>query len=74
VVENVKIRTIQPIINASVAKGSQVMTDEFNIYNKVKENGYDRILINIPSSFRLGIEFPQPMYPLGRVGHDPCKV
>lgn len=41
VVENVKIKTIQPIINNSVAKGSQVMTDEFNIYNKVKDNGYD---------------------------------
>ena len=41
VVENVKIKTIQPIINSLVAQGSQVMTDEFNIYNKVKENGYD---------------------------------
>jgi transposase len=41
VVENIKTRTIQPIINAAIAKGSTVMTDEFNIYNKVKENGYD---------------------------------
>lgn len=40
VVENIRIATIQPIINDSVAKGTQVMTDEFNIYNRVRDNGY----------------------------------
>jgi transposase-like protein/predicted RNA-binding Zn-ribbon protein involved in translation (DUF1610 family) len=40
VVSNVQIKTIQPIINASVEKGSSVMTDEFNIYNHVARNGY----------------------------------
>lgn len=41
VVENIKIKTIQPIINSSVVKGTMVMTDEFNVYNRVKDNGYD---------------------------------
>jgi len=41
VVENVRIKTIQPIINESVVRGATVMSDEFNIYNRVKENGYN---------------------------------
>ena len=41
VVENIRIKTIQPIINESVVRGATVMSDEFNIYNKVKDNGYE---------------------------------
>lgn len=41
VVENIKIKTIQPIINESVVRGATVMSDEFNIYNRVKDNGYE---------------------------------
>lgn len=41
VVENIKIKTIQPIINESVVRGATVMSDEFNIYNRVKDNGYN---------------------------------
>lgn len=37
-VENVKMATLQPIIEANVAKGSNVMTDELHSYNKLSEN------------------------------------
>ncbi len=41
VVESIKIKTIQPIIDSSVIKGTTIMTDEFNVYNRVKQSGYD---------------------------------
>lgn len=41
VVPNVQTRTIQPIVNSSVEKNSDVMTDEFNIYNALTKNGYN---------------------------------
>jgi len=41
VVDNVKVKTIQPLINENVAKGSTMMTDEFLSYNKVSRSGYD---------------------------------
>jgi transposase-like protein len=41
VVESIRIKTIQPIIDSSVIKGTTIMTDEFNVYNRVKQSGYD---------------------------------
>ena len=40
VVENVKKETITPIVNANVEKGSQVYTDEFNVYKSLPAMGY----------------------------------
>ena len=39
---DVKQITIQPIIEAFVEKGSQVYTDEYDIYNRLNEWGYHR--------------------------------
>ena len=39
--ENVKQKTIQPIIEQIVAKGSLIYTDEYNIYNRLQQWGYD---------------------------------
>lgn len=41
VVDHIRIKTIQPIIDSSVVKGTTLMTDEFNVYNRVKKSGYD---------------------------------
>lgn len=38
--ENVQQTTIQPIIEATVAVGSQVYTDEYGIYNLLSSWGY----------------------------------
>ena len=38
--ENVQQTTIQPIIEKVVAKGSLIYTDEYNIYNKLEQWGY----------------------------------
>lgn len=40
VVTNVKSSTIMPLLKESVVVGTTLMTDEFNIYNKVEQNGY----------------------------------
>lgn len=40
--ENVKQKTIKPIIEAVVKKGSTVYTDEYDIYSRLNEWGYDR--------------------------------
>ncbi|MBI2039090.1 MAG: IS1595 family transposase [Candidatus Niyogibacteria bacterium] len=40
VVENVKSKTIMPIIQQSVRKQSIIFTDEFKSYNRVGSNGY----------------------------------
>lgn len=45
VVGNVKSKTVQPIINSTVKKGSTVMTDEFNIYNRVRKSGYSHEVV-----------------------------
>jgi len=37
---NVKQKTIAPLIQATIAPGSQVYTDEYNIYNRLTEWGY----------------------------------
>jgi len=38
--DNVKQKTIKPIIKKFIAGGSNVFTDEYNIYSKVKSWGY----------------------------------
>ena len=44
--ENVQQKTIQPIIKRFVAKGSTLYTDEYAIYNRVTEWGYDHHTVN----------------------------
>ena len=39
-VENVQSKTIMPIVNTSIEKGTQVYTDEFNAYNSLRSMGY----------------------------------
>jgi transposase-like protein len=46
VVENVKQKTIQPILEGSIQKNSIIYTDEYNIYNKVKDWGYEHKVVN----------------------------
>ncbi len=46
VVENVKSSTVMPIMRSSVALGSNVMTDEFPIYNSVRKSGYNHGVVN----------------------------
>ena len=38
---NVQRATIEPLIRGAIAVGSVVHTDEYNIYNKLREWGYD---------------------------------
>lgn len=45
VVESINIKTIQPIIDRQVTKGSSIVTDEFNVYNRVKKSGYEHYTI-----------------------------
>ena len=39
--DNVKQKTIQPIIERCIAKGSLLYTDEYNIYDRLSSWGYD---------------------------------
>lgn len=39
-VENVKSKTLMPMLRENVALGSAVMTDEFPVYNRVSKDGY----------------------------------
>jgi len=39
--ENVKQRTIFPLIQATIASGTMVYTDEYDIYNRLQEWGYE---------------------------------
>jgi transposase-like protein len=43
---NVKQTTIKPIIEACVAKDSQVFTDECNIYKRLTQWGYNHQTVN----------------------------
>lgn len=43
---NVQQATIKPVINANVAHGSLVFTDEYNIYNRLVEWGYAHKTVN----------------------------
>lgn len=38
---NVKQTTIKPVIEAAVAKGTQIYTDEYDIYARLPQWGYD---------------------------------
>ena len=40
--DNVKQKTIEPIIRTTIAKGTIIYTDEYDIYNKLPEWGYER--------------------------------
>lgn len=46
VVHNVQTETIKPIILARVEPGSELHTDEYNIYNFAQEAGYDHYTVN----------------------------
>lgn len=41
VVPNVKMATLQPLINLNAEKNSTIMTDELRSYSRVKVNGYN---------------------------------
>lgn len=45
-VDNVKMSTIRPIMRENIELGANVMTDEFNIYNRVSEDGFIHEKIN----------------------------
>lgn len=40
VIPNVKLKTLQPLINSSIVKNSRIMTDELRSYSRVASNGY----------------------------------
>jgi len=44
--DNVQQTTIQPLIQATVAQGTQMYTDEFVIYNRLPEWGYLHTTVN----------------------------
>ena len=44
--ENVQQRTIEPIITELVKRGSQLYTDEYNIYNRLESWGYPHKRVN----------------------------
>jgi len=44
--ENVKQKTIQPLIEATVEMGSLIYTDEYNIYHRLTEWGYEHKSVN----------------------------
>lgn len=44
--ENVQQTTIQPIIQAQVVPGTQVYTDEYNIYSRLSKWGYAHKTVN----------------------------
>jgi len=46
VVDNVQRKTIRPIIEKTVAKGSTIHTDEYTIYEKLPEWGYPHRVVN----------------------------
>jgi transposase-like protein len=43
---NVRQATIKPLIKATVAEGSLVFTDEYNIYGRLEEWGYEHKSVN----------------------------
>lgn len=44
--DNVQQQTIQPLIQTHVVLGTQVYTDEYNIYSRLTEWGYDHQTVN----------------------------
>ena len=45
-VENVKTKTVMPLIHKYVEAGSSMMTDEYGIYNTLEKNGYKHETVN----------------------------
>lgn len=45
VVSNVKSETLIPIVNEKVEKGTEVHTDQFNVYNPLTRNGYQHSVV-----------------------------
>jgi len=43
---NVRQATIKPLIKATVAEGNLVFTDEYNIYGRLEEWGYEHKSVN----------------------------
>lgn len=43
---DVKQHTIKPVIQGTIIPGTQVMTDEYNIYNQLTESGYGHKTVN----------------------------
>lgn len=46
VLSNVQQKTIKPVIEATVAKGTLIVTDEYNIYARLEEWGYAHKTVN----------------------------
>ena len=46
---NVQQTTIKPIIEANVAEGTQIYTDEYNIYARLEKWGYKHKTVNYSS-------------------------
>ena len=44
-VDNVQSKTIIPIVEGYVEKGTQIYTDEFNVYNKLPSMGYEHGIV-----------------------------
>ena len=44
--ENVKIKTIEPIIKETIEEGSLIYTDEYVIYNRLTSWGYEHKTVN----------------------------
>src|SRR5215211_5535561 len=44
-VDNVKTETIMPIIDANIEQGTQIFTDEFNIYRALPSMGYGHSIV-----------------------------
>ena len=44
--ENVQQKTIEPVITKLVKQGSQIYTDEYNIYNRLESWGYAHKRVN----------------------------
>ena len=44
--ENVQQRTIQPLITTGISKATLINTDEYTIYNRLTEWGYEHVTVN----------------------------
>lgn len=44
--ENVKQKTIQPLIESTILPGTTVYTDEYNIYNRLEQWGFQHKTVN----------------------------
>lgn len=53
-VENVKMKTIMPLIQKNIAPGSNIMTDEYNIYNQVKQSYNHQFVKHIAKEYARG--------------------